>query len=129
MSPRLRISLKDINEGRAKVSPYLSQVDELLNESVTGGTRIVMEPVEESVSNNELAKQRQKLLQREYKKQNEMNAYLNQLFKTLEDRNIKELSTLASRTLVAICFLFKVAILEVVQKLTINVNSGQFHKI
>ena len=104
---RLRIQLNDINEGRAKVSPYLSQVDAVLSEKPGGATRIVMEPMD-NISNNELAKQRTKLLQREYKKQNEMNAYLNRLFKTLEERNIKELSTLASKNYTSFQFFFSV---------------------
>ncbi|XP_075254350.1 uncharacterized protein LOC142345830 [Convolutriloba macropyga] len=95
----LRMQLREIEDGKVKVSPYLTDVDAARRSvsSSTGGPtpRLLMEPIV-SISKSELAKQRAKLLQREYKKQNEMNEYLNQLFKTISDRNIKELSNLTT---------------------------------
>ena len=94
------MQLREIEDGKVKVSPYLTDVDAARRSvsSSTGGPtpRLLMEPIV-SISKSELAKQRAKLLQREYKKQNEMNEYLNQLFKTISDRNIKELSNLTSK--------------------------------
>ena len=96
------MQLRDIEDGKLKVSPYLTDVD-MARMSVSGSTggltptpRLLMEPIV-SMSKEELAKQRAKLLQREYRKQSEMNDYLNQLFKTIEQRNIRELSNLASK--------------------------------
>ncbi|XP_063722001.1 uncharacterized protein LOC134848463 [Symsagittifera roscoffensis] len=95
---QLRMCLRDIEEGKSQVSPYLTDVDarrSLTSSSMGPTPRLLMKPIV-SMSKSDLAKQRAKLLQREYKKQNEMNEYLNHLFQTISDRNIKELSNLAT---------------------------------